>query len=133
MTTITSTVVDQAEIKFREAAIALRSYVGCFWVISAERGATIRVVPDLSTSISTELVNGRTSGWCLRGPLVRPDERRFSSPATIVGVRLRPGVAFILSAMAAEGMVGRRVRLSAVPAFRELATGNPGPQTPDQG
>jgi hypothetical protein len=95
----------------------LRSYVGCFWVISAERGATIRVVPDLSTSISTELANGRTSGWWLRGPLVRPDERRFPSPTTIVGVRLRPGVAFILSAMAAEGMVGRRIRLFGVPAF----------------
>jgi AraC-like DNA-binding protein len=132
MTTITSTVVDQAEIKFREANIALRSYVGCFWVISAERGATIRVVPDLSTSISTELVNGRTSGWWLRGPLVRPDERRFPSPTTIVGVRLRPGVAFILSAMAAEGMVGRRIRLSGVPAFRGLAAESQASDTPDR-
>jgi hypothetical protein len=132
MTTITSTVVHQAEIRFREAAVALRSYVGCFWVISAERGATIRVVPDLSTSISTELVDGRMSGWWLRGPLVQPDERRFPSPATLVGVRLRPGVAFILSAMAAEGMVGRRIRLSGIPAFRELAPESPVPDSPDR-
>jgi AraC-like DNA-binding protein len=132
MTTITSTVVHQAEIRFREADVALRPYVGCFWVISAERHGTIRIVPDLSTSVSTELVNGRRSDWWLRGPLVRPDERRFSSRATIVGVRLRPGVAFILSEMAAEGLVGRRINLSAVPALRELAAESPAPQTPDR-
>jgi AraC-like DNA-binding protein len=132
MTTITSTVVHRAEIRFREADVALRPYVGCFWVISAERNATIRIVPDLSTSVSTELVNGARSDWWLRGPLVRPDERRFSSPGTVVGVRLRPGVAVILSAMAAEGMIGRRIKLSAVPSLRELAAATPAPQTPDQ-
>jgi len=132
MTTITSTVVHQAEIRFREADVALRPYVGCFWIISAQRDATIRIVPDLSTSISTELVNGRTSGWWLRGPLVRPDERRFASPVSVVGVRLRPGVAYLLSAIAAERMVGRRIKLSAIPAIRELAEERPVPRTPDQ-
>jgi AraC-like DNA-binding protein len=132
MTTITSTVVHHAQIKFREADVALRPYVGCFWIISAERDATIRIVPDLSTSISTELVNGRTCGWWLRGPLVRPDERRFASPVTVVGVRLRPGIAYLLSAIAAERMVGRRVKVSAIPALRELAAERPVPQTADQ-
>ena len=90
---VTSTVVDRAETRFVEAAAPLRPYVGCFWVITAERGARIQIVPDGSTSISIELRNDRSSGWCLRGPLVRPDVRRFASPATLVGVRLRPGVA----------------------------------------
>src|SRR5580765_3988121 len=114
MTTIASTVVHRAEIRFREADNALRPYVGCFWVISAERGAAIRMVPDGSTSISTELGNSRTPGWWLRGPILRPDERQYASPATIVGVRLRPGVAFLLSAMPADASVGRRIRLSAL-------------------
>src|SRR4029077_274087 len=99
-------------IQFRKAASGLRPYVGCFWTITAERDATIRVVPDGSTSISTELGSGRTSGWWIRGPLAQPDERRSPSPATIVGVRLRPGVAFILSGIAAHEMVGRRIDLS---------------------
>jgi methylphosphotriester-DNA--protein-cysteine methyltransferase len=132
MTTITSTVVHHAEIRFREADVALRPYVGCFWVISAERDATIRIVPDGSTSISTELQNGRTSGWWLRGPLVRPDERRFSSPSTIVGVRLRPGVAFILSGMAAHAMVGVRIDLSTIAACRGLVETHPAPKTPSE-
>ena len=132
MTTITSTVVHQAEIRFREADVALRPYVGCFWVISAEQDATIRIVPDGGTSISTDLRNGRSSGWRLRGPLVRPDERRFSTPATIVGVRLRPGVAFILSAMAADRMLGRRINLSRMPLFRDLVGQSAAPQSPDE-
>jgi AraC-like DNA-binding protein len=131
MTTITSTVVHHAEIRFREADVVLRPYVGCFWVISAERHATIRIVPDGSTSISTDLRNGRSSGWRLRGPLVQPDERRFLSPATVVGVRLRPGVAFILTGMAADRMVGRRIKASAIQAFGGLVADQPAPQTPD--
>jgi AraC-like DNA-binding protein len=130
MTTITSTVVRQAEVEFREAAVELRPYVGCFWTISAEQDATIRIVPDLSTSISTELRGGQMSGWWLRGPLVRPDERQFSSPATLVGVRLRPGVAFVLSGIPAHTMLGGRIVASTVPALRELVADSAAAKTP---
>jgi hypothetical protein len=117
---ITSTIVDQAEIRFREAVEALKPYVGCFWTITAGRHAAIRVVPDGSTSISAQQQDGRWTGWSLRGPLVRPDERRFTSPATLVGIRLRPGVAYILSGIAAHQTVGRRLELQEIAPFREL-------------
>jgi hypothetical protein len=90
------------------------------------------MVPDGSTSISAELGNSETPGWVLRGPILRSDERRYSSPAMVVGVRLRPGVAFILSAMAADAMVDRRIRLSAIPSFCDLVSAYPAPETPDQ-
>jgi hypothetical protein len=106
--TTSSTVVDRAEIRFHEAPAALRPFVGCFWVVTADRGATIRVVPDVTTAISIQLQERETSGWILRGPLIRPDERRFTSRAIMIGVRLRPGVAFLLSGIAAHAMVGRR-------------------------
>jgi hypothetical protein len=109
---ITSTVVHRAESRFIEAADVLRPFVGCFWIITADRGATIRVVPDGSTAISVQLQNDRSSGWVLRGPLVRPQERRFSSPATLIGVRLHPGVAYLVSGVAADAMLGRRLRLA---------------------
>jgi hypothetical protein len=67
---ITSTVIHRAEIRFIEAADRLRPYVGCFWIITAEQGATIHVVPDGSTSISILLRKDRSSGWFLRGPIV---------------------------------------------------------------
>jgi AraC-like DNA-binding protein len=117
---ITSTLVHRAKIRFHEPDDALRPYVGCFWVLTAERDATIHVVPDGSTAISIQLQNGRPSGWFLRGPLVRPEERRFPSPATLIGIRLRPGVAFILTGVAAHAMVGRRIRLNGTAAFQAL-------------
>jgi len=83
---ITSTLVHRAAIRFHEAADLLRPYVGCFWVITADRDATIRIVPDGSTSISIEL-QGRPSAWLLRGPLVRPEERRFSSAALDISIK----------------------------------------------
>ena len=49
---ISSTLVQGADIRFVEAPEPLRPLVGCFWVMTAERDATIRVVPDGSTTIS---------------------------------------------------------------------------------
>jgi AraC-like DNA-binding protein len=125
---ISSTRVSGADIRFHEAAEALRPFVGCFWVVTAERGAAIRVVPDGSTSISIQLQESECE-WFLRGPLLRPDERRFATPATLVGIRLRPGVAFLLSGIPAHALVGRRVRLSKAPAFHDLAAEEVRPPT----
>jgi hypothetical protein len=129
---ISSTLVHGAEIRFREAADALRPYVGCFWVITAERGAIIRVVPDGTMAISIQLQKTRPAEWSLRGPLLRPDERRFKSPATLIGVRLRPGVAFILSAIPADSLVDRRIGLGKAASFRDLVRAEPRPHTPAQ-
>jgi methylphosphotriester-DNA--protein-cysteine methyltransferase len=109
---ITGPILRGATIRFIEAAEVLRPFVGCFWIVEAERGATIRVVPDGSTAISLQLSSTGSSEWLLRGPLVRPDERRFTSAATLIGVRLRPGVAFLLTGISADRMIGRRLRLS---------------------
>jgi AraC-like DNA-binding protein len=129
---ISSTLVDRAEIRFREAATALRPFVGCFWVVTAQRHARIRVVPDGCTSISIEVRNSGPSTWSLRGPLIRPDELRFTSQATLVGIRLHPGVAFLLSRVPANTMVGRRIRLTNVPAFHDLVADECFPGTPEQ-
>jgi AraC-like DNA-binding protein len=129
---ISSTLVERADIEFHEADVALRPFVGCFWVMTAQRDATIRVVPDGSTAISIQLRKGDTAEWSLRGPLVRPDERRFSSEAQLVGIRLRPGVAFLLSGTPAHMMVGRRIALSGLPAFCDLVAASLHPLTPER-
>jgi AraC-like DNA-binding protein len=114
---ISSTLVDRAEIRFHEAAESLRNLVGCFWVLTAERDATIRIVPDGSTAISLQLGASEPSGWLLRGPLVRPETRRYASGATVIGVRLRPGVAFLVSGIAAHAITGRNLRLNGIETF----------------
>ena len=129
---ISSTLVDRAEIEFHEAADAIRPFVGCFWVMTAERDSTIRVVPDGSTAISIQLQKGYTPEWFLRGPLVRPDERRFTTEAQLVGIRLRPGVAFLLNKTPAHTIIGRRIALNGVAAFHDLVVETPRPLTPER-
>ena len=129
---ISSTLVQRAEIRFHEAVDALRPFVGCFWVVTAESGATLRVVPDGSTAISAELRSGAPPRWFLRGPLVRPDERRFTSAAILVGIRLCPGVAFLLSGIPGHEIVGRRLGLSHIAAFHELVSAELRPCTPER-
>jgi transcriptional regulator GlxA family with amidase domain len=68
----------------------------------------------------------------LRGPLLRPDERRFTSPSTLVGVRLRPGVAFLLSGIPAHATVGRRVTLTTAAPFGDLVAADVVPRTADR-
>jgi hypothetical protein len=125
---ISSTLVDRADIRFHEATDVLRPYVGCFWVVTAEPDATIRIVPDGSAAIVIQLQETRPSEWVLCGPIVRPEDRRFMSPTTLIGVRLRPGVAFILSGIPAQTTVGRRIPLSAIASFGKLDTEEPGGQ-----
>jgi AraC-like DNA-binding protein len=127
---ITSTQVDRATIQFHEAASSLKPHVGCFWVVTAERGGSIHIVPDGSTAISMQLQGSEPSEWFLRGPLVRPETRRYASGATVIGIRLRPAVAFMLSGIAAHAMVGRYLRLSELKAFHELTATQPSPRTP---
>jgi AraC-like DNA-binding protein len=126
---ISSTVVERADIRFHAAAPELQAYVGCFWVITAQSGATVRVVPDGTTSIAIAPRQHPGFEGYLRGPLLRPVELRFTAPATLIGVRLRPGVAFTLSGSAVHSMVDRRVSLSDYCALRELASLDPVPRT----
>jgi len=129
---ISSTLVDRAEIRFREPAGALGPFVGCFWIVTADRDATIRVVPDGSTSISIQLDHGHPPDWRLRGPLLRPDERRFQAPTTLVGIRLRPGVAVLLTGAPAHTMLDRHVRLRSLAAFQDLVAADLPAVTPER-
>lgn len=126
---ISSTFVAGAEIQFHAAAPALQAHVGCFWVITAHCGATLRVVPDGTASIAVEPNQQHGFTGYLRGPLLRPIELHFTAPTTLIGVRLRPGVAFNLSGIAAHSIVDRRVQLGDEGAFDELMTIDPVPRT----
>jgi AraC-like DNA-binding protein len=128
---INSTLVHRAEIRFHEAAEALRPFVGCFWIMTAERDAMIRVVPDGRTSISIQLDKNQLPEWVLRGPLLHPDERHFTVPATLVGIRLQPGVAFLLSGVPAHTMLNRRLALNEMAGFHDLVSDTPRQLTPE--
>jgi AraC-like DNA-binding protein len=125
-----STLVRGAEIRFQEASKKLRPFVGCFWVITADRDAVLELIPDGSTTISAQLQHGGVPVWSLRGPLLKPDARRFAAPTTVVGIRLRPGVAYLLTGIATETLVDRRIDLTSITSFRDLVAVEPRPRTP---
>src|SRR5262245_44040275 len=109
---IAATLVDGADVEFRSAPEALRRHVGCFWIIRAGCGATLRFVPDGYSSIACELRGGRPAEWFLRGPSIGPSRRRFTAPTVLAGVRLRPGVPHLLTGSPVDRIVNRRVRLA---------------------
>jgi AraC-like DNA-binding protein len=90
----------------------------------------MRIVPDGTTSIAFALPQDRAPAAYLRGPSLRPVEVHFDVPTTLIGVRLRPGVAFSLSGVAAHSMLNRRIDLREHDAFRELTAIDPLPRTP---
>jgi AraC-like DNA-binding protein len=129
---ISSTVLEGAEIQFFPATALLRPYVGCFWVITARSDAVMRLVPDGTTSIAFERQSDESCSGYLRGPLLRSVERRFSAPTLLIGVRLRPGVAFNLTASPIDRIVDRRVPLQEVEELRALAAIEKMNQSPAQ-
>lgn len=126
---ISSTLVDSADIQFHAAVPALKPYVGCFWVVTAERGATMRVVPDGTTSVAVvQQQDGRFDSY-LRGPFLHPVELQVKASTTLIGVRLRPGVAFNLTGVAAHSILNRRTSLNDYDTLREFTSIDPVPKT----
>jgi AraC-like DNA-binding protein len=117
---IASTIVERASVELRSAPVALRPYVGCFWIVDADRGAKLHFIPDGYSSIWCETAARQQLQWFLRGPLTGPADRRFRSRTTLVGVRLRPGVPSLLTGSAVDRLVGRRLRLAHVAWARAL-------------
>ena len=67
-------------------------------------------------------------GTC-EGPCFSRSNCGSRLPTTLIGVRLRPGVAFNLSGVAAHSIVDRRTPFSDFGAFRALASIDPVPRT----
>jgi AraC-like DNA-binding protein len=129
---IVSTVVDKADIQFHAAPPAIKEHVGCFWIVTAEHSATMRLVPDGTTSIGVKLhSNGHFDGY-LRGPLLKPTDLVIAPETTLIGVRLRPGVAYNLSSIAMHTLVDRRVHFRDCSSLDSLMSASPTPTTPLQ-
>jgi methylphosphotriester-DNA--protein-cysteine methyltransferase len=92
----------------------------------------MRMVPDGTTSIGFEDQAGSGFVGYVRGPLLSPVEKCFEAATTLIGVRLRPGVVFNLTGIAAHELLNQRVPLSAFATLRELVAMNECNQTHDE-
>ena len=80
---ISSTLVDRAEIRFREPAGALGPFVGCFWIVTADRGATIRENNDFYYNVADAkaaylVAPGTRAEVGYRNTILRYDENNVS-------------------------------------------------------
>ena len=121
---ITSTVVQRADIRFHEAperpAAASSDASGWSRQTGTRRSASCLMAPHPFPFCCR--TTSHPDGFCaVRWFDLRSDDSRRRHCS--IGVRLRPGVAFIISGIPAHAIVGRHIRLSDTGAFHELVSG----------
>src|SRR5581483_3323828 len=109
-----SAIVEGTELVSRRPVAELQPYLGCFWALVHEPGTSVQTIPDASTYLVIELSERAAPRCLIAGPRLKSMR---SAPATrrtdILGVRLRPGVAFLLTGTSIDQLVGRREPLAA--------------------
>lgn len=101
-----SAMVEGAELRLRQPAECLRSYLGCFWTIRTSFATRLRSLPDACATISCQVHARETARCFLVGPLLAPRERQPRAGQELFGVRLRPGAAFALAGIPMHKMAG---------------------------
>jgi AraC-like DNA-binding protein len=111
---VASAVVTGARLTLRRPILSLRPYVGCFWFITTTPATRLQTVPDACATLSVELRLGALPECFLTGPRLTAVERLPAVGQTFFGVRLRPGVAFLLTGVAVHTLTERRTRLTMI-------------------
>lgn len=109
---VASAIIGAAELRLRPPAPSLRPFVGCFWSITTTTATRLRTLPDACSTLCVEGANSKGPKCFLIGPQLTPSERTPGAGQVFFGVRLRPGVAFLLTRRAVHEVTDRRVALA---------------------
>lgn len=110
---VAGAILEGGDLQFRSLTPALRPYLGCFWSLATTVKTRMRGLPDGCCMLSVES-NPKRAHCFLSGPQLMPTERTPSGGQLLFGVRLQPGVAFLLTGMPVYNLAGRRTRLADV-------------------
>ena len=121
---VASAMVEGARLELRLPVPSLRPQVGCFWSMKTTPATRLRTLPDACTTLTVELREGAPPECFITGPRLTPAERVPAAGQVFFGVRLLPGVAFLLTGISIHRLTERRTRLAAVlpedaPRFEE--------------
>jgi len=96
---------------------------GCFFSLAYVSGACVQTLPDPSTYLIVEVPKVSAPRCVISGPRLKSVRSVPAEAMQLIGIRLRPGVAFLLTGVCTERWVGRRESLEDVlgPCVRELA------------
>src|SRR5258708_14650305 len=107
-----SAIVEGTNLVSRPPVAELQPYLGCFWALVHAPGTSGQTLPNASAYLVIEMPDAAPPHCILAGPLSKtlrsaPTERRNA-----VGIRLRPGVAFLLTVAHPPQLVGCREPLA---------------------
>jgi len=111
---VASAMIEGAEMTLHRPVSSLRPHVGCFWSIETTPATRLRTLPDACTTLTVELSEGAAPKCFLAGPRLTPTERVPAVGQLFFGVRLLPGVAFVLTGIPVHTLTERRTRLAEV-------------------
>src|SRR6266849_1876898 len=111
---VASAMIEGAEMTLHRPVSSLRPHVGCFWSIETTPATRLRTLPDACTTLTVELSEGAAPKCFLTGPRLTPSERAPAVGQVFFGVRLLPGVAFVLTGIPVFTLTERRTRLAEV-------------------
>ena len=107
-----SAVLECSGMTVRCAPPALRKYLGCFWALNPGPAASIQTFPDGCAQLLVEIADAAQPLCVISGPRLSPGVYQPPS-GTVVGVRLRPGVAHALLQLPMCDLVDARVVFAA--------------------
>lgn len=109
---VASAMVRGARVTLRRPEPSLRPYVGCLWFVETTPATRLQTVPDACATLSVELCEHALPECFLAGPRLAAAERRPALGQAFLGVRLLPGVAFLLTGVAVHRLTERRTPLT---------------------
>src|SRR5262245_66548780 len=81
---------------------------GCFFSLAYASGACIQLLPDPCTYLIVEVPKVSAPRCVISGPRLKAVRSVSVEAMQVIGIRLRPGVAFLLTGVFSERWVGRR-------------------------
>src|SRR5262245_66227488 len=87
---------------------------GCFFSLAYASGACVQLLPDPCTYLIVEVSKVGAPRCVISGPRLTSVRSGPAEAMQVMGIRLRPGAAFLLTGVCTEQWVGRREPLEHV-------------------
>jgi AraC-like DNA-binding protein len=107
-----SAIVEGTNLVSRPPVAELQPYLGCFWALVHAPGTTVQTLPDASAYLVIEMPDAVPPRCIVAGPRLKTVRSAPTERSNVVGIRLRPGVGFLLTGAPADQLVGHREPLA---------------------
>jgi AraC-like DNA-binding protein len=107
-----SAIIEGTTMVSRPPVPRLEAYLGCYWTLVHAPGASVQTIPDASAYLVIEIPDAAAPECLIAGPRLKTMRSAPTRRSEVVGVRLRPGVAYLLAQTPIHQIVNRREPLA---------------------